>query len=192
MDSTNEIDDILQETSQQHGSGLSLGSIVLLVGVLMAVGTVGWALLNHNPGQPRSGPAPDFSLTTFDGETLRLSDFRGKVVLLNFWGSWCAPCHAEASDLQALHERYEDQGVVILGVAYLDATEDSLEFIERYNITYPNGLDVGTRISEDLYHIQGAPENFVIDQEGNIALFHLGPVTQAQMIEVFDRLLAKA
>lgn len=186
----NEIEEILQDSPphQQQGS-LSLASIVLLVGVLMAIATVGWALINHNPGQPRSGPAPDFTLTTFDGEDIRLSDLRGKVVLVNFWGSWCAPCHAEAPDLQALHERYQDQDVIILGIAYLDAPEDSLEFIEQYNITYPNGLDVGTKISEDLYHIQGAPETFVIDQQGNITMFHMGPVTQAQIIEVFDRLL---
>lgn len=148
--------------------GLSVGSIVLLTGILLMVLVVGVQLARQNMTQPTSGPAPDFTLQTYDGQTIRLSEQRGKVIVINFWGSWCEPCHEEAPILQNLWERYQNRGVLFLGIAYLDVERESQAFIAQYGITYPNGLDLGNRIS-DLYRITGAPETFVIDQQGNLA-----------------------
>jgi cytochrome c biogenesis protein CcmG, thiol:disulfide interchange protein DsbE len=187
----NEINQLLQEEKPQKRAGLSLGSIVLLVGVIAMLATIGWAYVIRGQGQPTGGPAPDFTITTFDGETFTLSEQRGSIVVINFWGSWCAPCRDEAPHLQAVWEEYQDRGVVVVGVTYLDTVEDSLGFIDDLGLTYLNGPDPRTEIASGKYRIQGAPENFIVDQEGNIAYFHLGPITRTQLRAVLDELLAE-
>jgi cytochrome c biogenesis protein CcmG/thiol:disulfide interchange protein DsbE len=168
---------------------LSLGAIVLLAGVLTVVIVIGIALIRQQQGQPTSGAAPDFTVTTFDGETIRLSDLRGQPVVVNFWASWCGPCHDEAALYQSLWERYRDQGVVFLGIAYADDESDSREFIEQYGITYPNAPDIGTVISKELYSIRGVPETFVIDQDGNVVDFFWYLEDETQLTEPLDSLL---
>ncbi len=173
------------------GGGLSLSSIVLLLGVVFAIGTIGWAFTQQRGGQPTRGPAPDFTVTTFDGVELTLSEQRGSIIVLNFWASWCAPCRDEAPDLQEVYEAYQDQGVIVLGLTYLDERADSLGFIEEMGLTYPNAPDVGTRISKDRYSINGVPETFVIGRDGQVAHFFYGPLTGPQLIEVLESLLAE-
>ena len=129
---------------------------MLLGSIVVAAVIVGIALMRQNQVQPTGGRAPEFGFTTFDGETFELEDFRGQVVVLNFWASWCGPCAYEAPDLQYMWEEYEDDGVVFIGIAYADNGPNSLAFLERYGITYYNAPDVGTYISE-LYRIEGVP-----------------------------------
>jgi cytochrome c biogenesis protein CcmG/thiol:disulfide interchange protein DsbE len=146
-------------------------------------------LARQNAGRPTSGPAPEFPFTTFDGQNFKLSDFRGKVVVLNFWASWCVPCRDEAPELEAAWEQYRSRGdVVFLGIAYADNGPKSLAFIEEFGLTYLNAPDLGTRISAQ-YGIQGVPETFIIDQRGNVAEFIYAGVTQTQLSAVIDRLL---
>jgi len=195
MSLSDEIQNVLEQDQPQEtkpSAGISLGSIVLLLGVISVSVVVGLSLLQNNSTQPTGGPAPDFTVTTFDGEEITLSDLKGRVVVVNFWGSWCGPCRAEAPDLQTVHENYQDEGVVILGITYLDRREDSLTFIEELGLTYPNAPDPGTKIAEDQYHIQGAPESFIIDREGNIAHFQYGPITAPRLSEIIDGLLEAA
>jgi cytochrome c biogenesis protein CcmG/thiol:disulfide interchange protein DsbE len=175
-----------EPTAPRRG-GLSLASIVLLVGILAVVAVFGWALIRSNQTQPTAGP--DFTMTTYDGQDYRLSDLRGKVVIVNFWASWCIPCHDEAPALQRVYERYKDRGVEMLGVAYTDTDTNALAFIDKYDMTYPTGPDTGTRIS-DRYNIIGVPETFVIDQQGNIAKFIMQPTTEAELSAIIDGLLA--
>lgn len=171
-----------------HRGGLGLGSIVLLVGILAVVAVFGWALIRSNQTQPTAGPAPDFTLTTYDGQEYRLSDLRGQVVIVNFWASWCVPCRVEAPDLQRVYDRYKDRGVTILGVAYTDTDTNALAFIDEFDMTYPTGPDLGTRIS-DRYNILGVPETFVIDQQGNIVKFIIAPTSEAELSALIDGLL---
>lgn len=114
-----------------------------------------------------SGLAPQFEITTFDGETVRLADLRGKAVVVNFWASWCIPCRDEAPALQAMWEKYKEQGVVILGVDYVDTESEAKKFIAEYGQTYPNGPDLGTEISQK-YKITGVPETYFITREGQV------------------------
>jgi cytochrome c biogenesis protein CcmG/thiol:disulfide interchange protein DsbE len=189
--------DFLNETpSVPARRGLSFGSIVLLAGVVIAAVVFGLALIQRNQTQPTSGPAPDFTLTTLEGQQYRLADQKGKVVVVNFWASWCGPCRDEAPVLQSLWEKYKDKGVLFLGVAYTDTERGARAFMNEFGQNYPNGLDLGTKISE-YYHITGVPETYVIDQQGNVAYSLIVPLSaktaaeDKQLSPVLDRLLAK-
>jgi cytochrome c biogenesis protein CcmG/thiol:disulfide interchange protein DsbE len=188
--------EFLQESqdSPKPGFRLGLGGIMLLGGILLVALVVGLQLARQGQSQPTAGPAPDFTVTTFDGQRIRLSDLRGRVVILNFWASWCGPCRAEAPILESLWRDYRDRGVIVLGVTYADAERDSRAFIAEMGMTYPNAPDVGTFISRSLYHITGVPETFIIDQRGEIARFLFADINAQRAVEVralLDDLLAR-
>lgn len=118
-------------------------------------------------------PAPPFTLTLFDGAVFRLEDLRGQVVFLNFWASWCPPCRAEARTLEAAWQQYRGAGVVFIGANIQDQEEPARAFIEEFGISYPNGMDRGSRIAID-YGVWGLPETFIIDRDGRITYKHVG------------------
>jgi cytochrome c biogenesis protein CcmG/thiol:disulfide interchange protein DsbE len=126
-------------------------------------------------------PASDFTLTLFDGRIIRLSDFRGKVVFLNFWASWCPPCREEAPLLEQAWHRYKDQGIVFLGVDFQDTDEAARSFLREFGITYMNGRDPTGRIAID-YGVYGIPETFFIDREGRITYKHIGALDDQVLV----------
>lgn len=173
---------------------LSPFMIVILVLVVGLLGVLGLQLINANQSQPNRGAAPDFTLELFEemgGGQFTLSENRGKVIVINFWASWCGPCRVEAPALQQVWEAYESRGdVLIVGVDYVDNTNDALGYINEFGITYPNGPDLGTRIS-DAYRIQGVPETFVVGKDGNIFQFIYAGVSARDLANIIDRALAQ-
>ena len=146
--------------------------IVLGIGVLFVAGLLILALFKPPQKALCDGPAPDLTLTLFDeyrgdlpGETVKLSDLRGKGVVLNFWASWCKPCEEEAADLEAAWRKYKDKGIVFVGVDYLDQDPSAKRYLEKFDITFANGPDLASKISKR-YTIRGVPETFFIDAEG--------------------------
>lgn len=160
----------------------------LLIGLLALVGA---QLTSAQRGVlTRGEPAPEFTLVTFAGATIGPDDMAGKVVLVNFWASWCKPCEQEAEALQAAWEMYEDRGdVLFLGVDYVDTQNEALTYLERFDITYPNGPDLGTNIYH-AFRARGVPETFVINKFGEVAFVKIGPFKSLDEItSAIDRLL---
>lgn len=117
--------------------------------------------------------APSLTLTLFDGKLIKLADFRGKTVLVNFWASWCVPCRAEASALESAWQKHKDKGVIFLGVNTQDKEEDAKAFIKEFGITYLNGQDRNGNIAVG-YDVWGIPQTFFIDPQGRIIYQHAG------------------
>lgn len=162
-------------------------SFSLLIGLL---GLVGWGLMKVRTGPIEIGMAPDFTLTTFEGETITLSELRGNVVVINFWASWCPPCREEAPYLEQTWRKYKDRGVIFIGVDYVDTEPEALAYIDEFDITYPNGPDIATRISQ-AYNIQGVPETFFVAKNGELRGNHIGPLYSPALDEKIDALLAE-
>ncbi|MCL4294576.1 MAG: TlpA family protein disulfide reductase [Anaerolineae bacterium] len=166
----------------------SLGIVLGILAILAFMAVFGWKLYDSAQGQIKSGLAPDFTLTLFDGSPLTLSQLRGQVVVINFWASWCVPCRDEAPVLEQTWRRYRDRGVLFIGVDYLDTDKEALAFIEEFTITYPNGPDLGTRIAKD-YRIAGVPETFFIAKDGRVADLQIGPLTEDRLVNIIELLL---
>lgn len=153
------------------------GGLVLLF-IVLAIG-----LFRSQQGQVGIGEsAPDFELITFDGDSYRLSDYRGSVIVINFWASWCESCKPEARDLESAYQLFLERGdVLFLGVDYVDTEPEALAYLEEFGITYPNGPDLRTKISQ-AYRVRGVPETFIIDQEGIVTHVQIGPYQSLEQI----------
>ncbi len=167
-----------------------LGRFLAYTFVLGLLTFFAFGLVKANAGQRSSGTAPDFSLTGFDERKVTLSELRGKVVIINFWASWCPPCRQEAAYLEQTWRKYKDQGVVFIGVDYVDTEKEARAYIKEFDITYINGPDIKTRIS-DAYNIKGVPETFYVSKNGELKGVHIGPLQSPQLDEKIDELLAE-
>jgi cytochrome c biogenesis protein CcmG/thiol:disulfide interchange protein DsbE len=174
--------------SEESGpQGIAWGRMVIWILIFGLLGLLGWGLINSGLSQPTAGPAPDFTITTYTtDEEIHLADLRGQVVVVNFWASWCVPCIDEAPDLEATWQAYKNQGVMFVGIDYLDSERKGLEFLAEHGITYANGPDLQQKISDD-YRITGVPETFVINPEGDITFHAALPITQSQLSLEIDK-----
>ena len=124
----------------------------------------------------------DFTLTDLQGKTWTLSELRGKVVLVNFWATWCPPCRKEMPDLEALYNRFKDQGLVILAIS--DEEVGKVQpFIAERKITYPVMLDQGRKVNE-LFEVEGIPKSFVYNREGKLVAQSIDMRTQGQFLQM--------
>jgi cytochrome c biogenesis protein CcmG/thiol:disulfide interchange protein DsbE len=136
-------------------------------------------------------PAAAFALTSYDGAPMELTALRGKVVVLNFWASWCYPaCYEEAPVLERGWRAYRDRGVVVLGVDIQDKEEAGRKFIRDFNLSFPNAPDPAGKVSVD-YGVYGVPETFFIDRQGAIRLKHVSAVTDQVFRDNVEKLLAE-
>jgi cytochrome c biogenesis protein CcmG/thiol:disulfide interchange protein DsbE len=177
------------------GREVVFGIIGVLVGLLVLSGV--WTFTGRNTTsfpqvtEVEPYPAPGFALQALDGSTVRLSDYRGKVVLLNFWGTWCEPCKAETPALEAAYQKLKNEGLVIIGVDLL-YTERSLnrdvehvrEFAHLYGVSYPLVLDEDGSVSR-AYAIHPIPTTYIIDREGKVRYIRVSGLREPDVERLF-------
>jgi len=166
-----------------------VAGIAALVVVLMLA-------FRFDPRDIRTGtvgkPAAQFTAEKLDGTgTLSLSDYAGKVVVLNFFASWCPPCKVENPALVRVWERYRTSDVVLIGVVFNDATEKAREYVRTNGVTWPTVQDAGGRIAF-AYGVHGPPETYFIGRDGIIAGRHIGEITEQVLVTGIDELRAQA
>ena len=132
--------------------------------------------------------APDFEITTLLGDTLRLSDLRGKVVMIEFWASWCPPCREEAPDIARVYNKYSDQPLEFIGIDVWDQYDRAMAFVEEFSIDYQTATDSTGEILVN-YGIRGIPEKYFINKQGYIVGKFVGPSKPGKLEEMLDMLL---
>lgn len=163
-------------------------AFALLIGFLLLLA---FALRRSQQGGIVIGQTvPAFTLQSFDGQTINTADLAGKVVVVNFWASWCKPCEQEAAELEQAWQRYAPGGqVIFLGVDYVDTEPQALAYLDKFGVTYPNGPDLRTAISQ-LFRIKGVPETYFIGRDGKLAYAQIGPFNSlAEITTIVDGLL---
>lgn len=163
---------------------LAVGAITILVLALLAYGLV------QKPAMPpqTGGPVPEFRLTAVDATPMDLSAQRGKIVVLNFFASWCTTCRDEAADLQLVWSQYQGRDVQFFGIAYKDAASKAQAFLQEFDVTYPFTAEPGNRTAR-AYGVTGVPETFVIDRAGNLVRHFIGPVSQEELSHELEQLV---
>jgi len=168
--------------------------LILTVGttILIAVFTLVWLQSAKYEPLAVGKPAPDFSLADLNEKHYRLSDFRGKVVFLNFWATWCKPCREEMPSMEILNKNFEKDGLVILAVSIdrVTTTRDIPPFVKGMNLTFPVLVDSWGQTDKP-YKRMGVPETFIIDQQGIIQEIVIGPRdwTRIDSLQVLTKLL---
>jgi len=170
--------------------------ILAIAGLILALVVAGVLLTQKNTKNEFSSkssleakePVPNFTLSTIDGKDFHFSDYKGKPILINFFASWCLPCREEMPVLEKIVREYGPKGVVFLGIAVDDTEEKMKDFIAKYGVTFPVGLDKTAAIQKS-FGIYGIPTTYFIDKQGVINYFHSGSVTEELLQHELDKLL---
>ncbi|MCK9266439.1 TlpA family protein disulfide reductase [bacterium] len=132
--------------------------------------------------------APDFSLKTIENKTVKLSDYKKKIVIINFWATWCPPCRAELPDFVKFYDEYNSKGVEIIGIAVNSRNADIKSVIEQYKIKYPICIS-DKKVEAEYGGIRGVPTTFIIDKTGKIVLNRVGMIKEKELVDIVRRLL---
>lgn len=161
--------------------------------------------IQAQPAQPRSSagvtasigrtpsagdPAPDFTLKNLEGETINLSDFKGQPVLINFWATWCGPCRIEMPIIDAMYQKYKDEGFVVLAVDVQESITIVQSFVNSMGLTFPILLDLTGEIADGPYRIRAFPTSYFVGRDGEITAAHRGMMTEPIMQRYMDQVLA--
>lgn len=128
-------------------------------------------------------PAPEVTLTDTRGESHSLRDYRGQVVLINLWATWCPPCKAEMPTLQAFYDKYREEGFTIIAINDGDPIEDVLQFEKDYQLSFPIWLDPKYYATEQAFKTMNLPSSFVIDRAGTVRLMWVGAISRKMLDE---------
>ena len=190
--------------------------IILLAGLLIVIGLIWFitrtsannnkpsalALSSNNPqktaGQSESmvqpsveigKPAPDFLLKSIDGKEIRLSDFAGKPVMINFWATWCPPCQKEMPEIKKFYEKYNASGLVVLSInsTFQDTIDNVKETVKMDQLTFPILLDETGQV-EQLYHLNGLPTSYFIDNQGILRKIQIGEINPSDLDGYFSEM----
>lgn len=169
---TNKLDNTTKPEKKKYWA------LIILVSMVVLFVIIGIRLFQSDGGVVNIGEAPEnFIINTYSGETIDTSSLKGKVLLINFWASWCIPCADEALLLEEAWKQIDQEGsveVVFLGLAYNDTEPAARAFLEEYGITYPNGPDLRGEIS-NIFNVKGVPETYILDQNGKLQFIKYGP-----------------
>ena len=137
------------------------------------------------PALAPGNPAPDFTLKSLDGGQITVSEYRGRLVLINFWASWCPPCRIEMPELVRTYEEHKDTGFTILGInlTFQDALPEVAAFVEEFNMTFPVLLDETGKVTTEKYRLLGLPMSVFVDRQGAFRRIHIGLMTADQIRE---------
>ena len=164
------------------------------VGVLVLTFGIVWLQSSKYEPLTVGKPAPDFLLPNLDDKTVKLSDYRGKVIFLNFWATWCKPCREEMPSMEVMHKSFEKDGLVVLAVSIDRVTtkKDIPPFIKSMNLTFPVLVDSWGQ-TDKRYKLMGVPETYIIDQDGILREKVIGPRdwTRVDSLRVVMDLLKK-
>jgi cytochrome c biogenesis protein CcmG/thiol:disulfide interchange protein DsbE len=178
-----------------------LGFVFVLVPVIGLLGIMAWGLLqaDGNPGSfginkifgevpVEEYTAPPISLELLNGQKLELAEFKGKIVMVDFWSSWCPPCIEEAPVLASVYTEYVSEGVEFIGVAIWDDYQEVQSYVNRAGFTYHNGIDLRGVVAIS-YGVRGLPEKYFIDRSGVLVRKFIGPVTEDKLRTILDELI---
>ena len=162
--------------------------------IVIVIGMLGWAIFEFvnsssgaadEVGLERGKVAPDFEVTTLEGEQVKLSDFRGERVMLNFWATWCPPCRAEMPDMQKVYEE-EDVTILAVNMTETEINEEVVsDFVDELDLTFPILMDEESDVTFS-YKIQAYPTSYMIDTNGRIQFITYGPMNHEQMMQQFN------
>ncbi|MFB4168555.1 peroxiredoxin family protein [Virgibacillus sp. JSM 102003] len=142
---------------------------------------------NNKVGLEVGNIAPDFELTTLNGDTVKLSDYRGQRVMVNFWATWCPPCRAEMPDMEKFHQN-KDITILAINLTETESTKsDVTEFVEKFELTFPVLMDETVKVANQ-YQIQPIPSSFMIDSNGRIQYKALGAMNYELMVQEFEKM----
>ena len=129
--------------------------------------------IGHANAEQMKTPAPDFTLKSYSGKNLKLSEYRGQVVLMNFWASWCGPCRQEMPLLEKLHNKYKKLGFTVMGVNVEEDSSKAKGIVKKNKLTFPVLFDTQNKVSQ-LYQVSAMPSTVIIDRDGNMRYLHKG------------------
>jgi thiol-disulfide isomerase/thioredoxin len=178
-------------------NSISLKSLSLVLGTLagLLLAAVGISIL-PTQSEPTVNAevipaefAPNFEIESFTSDkAIALVDFEGQGLVINFWASWCHPCREEMPALESAWQKYQDQGVVFIGVNGSDNKEEGAGFLQEYGVTFPNGLDPDGKVM-DAYRIQGLPSTWFVNGDGQVVKKVYGPLDLAALDEAIALIL---